>query len=246
MRNFCLIAAIAAAFSAPAHASPLPFRATIDIAFGGFAFVTIEGAGIAEVGPTGASLTQLSLPAGVFSITTEFPGTFPLGDLAITAQNGAGAFPEFTASGGGGAMPMLGVARLCLLAGCDTATFVLDLPLSGVGAGGVATVTGPFAVTLEGAAWTKGAVVIQRPGATTFASGYAYGPALQPGSTAQPGGVLGLVTPIRIATTLPGYEDLDSYALLQIEFIPEPSTLLLLGAGLVGLARAGIVRAKDA
>ena len=58
--------------------------------------------------------------------------------------------------------------------------------------------------------------------------------------------MLGLVTPIRIATTLPGYEDLDSYALLQIEFIPEPSTLLLLGAGLGGLARAGMSRTKGA
>lgn len=240
MRNFCLIAAIAAVFATPAQASPLPFRATIEIAFGGFAFVTIEGTGVAEIGATGASLTQLSLPAGVFSIETEFPGTFPLGGLAITAQNGAGAFSDLTANSGGGAMPMVGVARLCLLAGCDAATFVLDLPLSGVGAGGVATVTGPFAVTLEGAAWTKGVVTIERPGATTLVGGYAYGPAAQPGSTAQPGGVLGLVTPIRIATTLPGYEDLDSFALLHIEFIPEPSTLLLLGAGLVGLARAGI------
>jgi hypothetical protein len=97
MRNFCFIAAIAAAFATPVHASPLPFRATLDIAFGGFAFVTIEGTGVAEVGATGASLTQLSLPADVFSITTEFPGTFPLGGLAITAQNGAGAFTDLTA-----------------------------------------------------------------------------------------------------------------------------------------------------
>lgn len=242
-----LVVLFVVAIAAPARAALLPFRGEIDIAFGGsLLFVTVAGTGIAEVNGAGSGgpLTQLALPAGVFATSTEFPGAPPLGGLLVAAHNGAGTFANLTAHGGGGTMPILGLARLCLLAGCDTATVALDLPLSVVGAGGIAQVAGPFSVTLEGAPWTKGSVTISRPGAQTVVGGFAHGPLLMSGSTAQLGGVIALVTPVRIASTLPGFADLDSWAFLQIEFVPEPSTGLLLGAGLLAIARAARRRSE--
>jgi hypothetical protein len=230
----------------PARGAPIPFRGELIVAFAGFTFVSVAGAGIAEVNGdgTGGALTALALPEGVFAATTEFPGTFPLGGIRVTASNGAGLF-ALTPSGGGGAMPLRGVARLCLLATCSAATIALDLPLSVVGAGGLAQVTGPIDVTITGAQWTKGGATVMRPGATTILGGSARGPLGQAGSTAQPGGRLVLVTPIRVSSSLPGYEDLDSWAELHLEFVPEPSTLALLGSGFAALA-AGARRRRRA
>jgi hypothetical protein len=241
LRDLRLVLVLATlAFASPARAALLPFQATLDIAFGGFFFVTLPGAGVATVNGdgTGGALTQLGLPAGVFTIATGFPGTFPLGGIDITAANGAGSVGPLATNAGGGAMPVQGVARLCLLAPCSVASFVLSLPLSGVGAGGVATVTGPFSVTLEGAPWTKGRITVSRPASVSIVSGFARGPNGLAGSTAQPGGVVSLVTPIRIATTLPGFEDLDSWAQLHIELVPEPATLVLVAVGLAAIAGA--------
>jgi hypothetical protein len=224
--------------AAPAPAALLPFRGELVVAFaGGFPAIAVAGAGIAEVNDGGGALTVLALPGGVFATSATFPGTFPIGGIVVTGANGAGAF-ALTPSGGGGAMPLRGNARLCLLASCGAATIALDLPLSVVGAGGVTQVTGAIDVTLTGALWTKGPITVMRPGATTFLGGFARGPLGLEGSTAQPGGMLVLVTPIRIATNLPGFEDLDSWAELHLEFVPEPSTLVLLGAGFAGLAAA--------
>jgi len=244
--KLALLAACAAAVCSATLAALLPFTATIDIAFRGFFFVTVAGSGVAAVNDGGGALTQITFPPGAFAASTEFPGSFPIGGIAVDAANGTGHFAGLTPSGGGGTMPVLGLARICLLAGCASAAVALDLPLGVVGAGGVAQVSGPLGVTLSGAPWTKGAVTVSRTGAVSVVSGYAHGPASLSGSTARAGGALGLVTPIRITSTLPGFEDLDSWALLDVQLVPEPATLLLVGAGLAGLARAGRARRRRA
>jgi hypothetical protein len=56
--------ACAAAIAAPARASLLPFHATIDIAFGGFAFVTVAGDGVAAGGaPWAKGVVTIRRPA---------------------------------------------------------------------------------------------------------------------------------------------------------------------------------------
>jgi hypothetical protein len=61
-------------------------------------------------------------------------------------------------------------------------------------------------------------------------------PSQHAGSTAQAGGVVSLVTPVRIHSGLPGFADIPAFGYLQIEFVPEPSVAVLVGAGLAALA----------
>lgn len=219
----------------PAGAAMLPFTGRLDVVFGQVPFfVTVDGTGVASVNGNGLGgpLTSLGLPAGVFHATAlNFPGTQGIGQIRVTAANGAGNF-ALTPNGGGGAMPLPGVVRLCLLATCDAAANQLLLPLDPVGAGGTAMVTGPVTLTVTGMLWTQGLVVITTPGAVTSLEGFAHGPLSNTGTTAQLGGVLELVTPAVVHTTIPGLNTLKGYALLHVEFIPEPASAALAGLGL--------------
>jgi hypothetical protein len=224
--------------AAPVAATPLPFQGEVGIVLPTIGvIVSVSGNGLADV-RTNASglLTALDLPAGVFATSATFPGSVALRELHVAASNGAGAFAGLTAHGGGGTMPVQGIARLCLLAPCSIATLYRDLALSPVGAGGTAMVTGAITITLDGARWTKGGFTITAPGLVSEVEGFAAGPGGLTGSTAQPGGVLSLVTPIHIHTSLPGLRELPGFALLSLTFVPEPGTLALLGAGLVATA----------
>ena len=89
----------------------------------------------------------------------------------------------------------------------------------------------------SGAASTFSGSTANGGATTTFArAGFAHGPASGTTSTARRGGVVQLVTPIQIATTLPGLERIGFIAQLTLVFVPEPGTALLLGAGVVLLA----------
>jgi hypothetical protein len=101
-----------------AGATPLAFHGEVDIALPRiFVFVTVPGAGIADVHTNASGLvTGVSLPMGAFATDGTFQGSTVLREIDVDAQNGAGAFGPLTAHGGGGAMPVRGIARLCLLA----------------------------------------------------------------------------------------------------------------------------------
>jgi hypothetical protein len=201
--------------------------------------VVVQGRGIAEANASGGGpLTSLSLPAGAFSLVTDFPGTPFIGGVHVDAGNGAGAF-ALTPAGGGGAMPLSGLVRLCVLSTCGAPVAVLDLPLAVVGAGGTTSVAGPPSVALIGAPWTKGRLTIVNPGLVTTLSGFGRGPGMLAGTTAQPGGLLELVTPIRIQSSLPGFEDAGAYGVLRVEFVPEPTSGALLATGALALVAGG-------
>jgi len=130
--------------------------------------------------------------------------------------------------------------------------------VKGLGIGGLITVGGDSAIriSVEAAPWTvKTATAVDQTddntGAAAFHNvtrmGFAHGPASGTTSTAQPSGVLQIVTPSQIRTnlTLGTSKKLGAITELLIHFIPEPGLLLLLGSGVVGLAVLGRNRMKS-
>jgi hypothetical protein len=160
---------------------------------------------------------------------------------SLSARNGAGDF-AFAGGAGGGVMPLFGVAKFCAFAPCATAGVVQSLPLGGVvGSDGSAIGAGFLGnYTVIGAPWTLATATLLNGYFT--AMGFAHGPLSNTGSTAQPGGTLQLVTPVLIrAPTFPP-DPITSFATLRITFVPEPTSLLLIGLGTLVLGLCGRTR----
>ena len=82
------------------------------------------------------------------------PAAAPVMGFILTAHNAAG-----TIMGGGGPIPLAGVAKVCLFALCIAPPLAnLTIPLGVVGTGGAATVATLVNVTAIGAPWTVGTV----------------------------------------------------------------------------------------
>jgi hypothetical protein len=152
-------------------------------------------------------------------------------------------------------LPVAGTIRLCNLAGCPS-SFAVDLDQQttmgvavGVGVGGSFTVGGPTGMTrvsVQGAPWTIGTTTVSyrtTNGAigTFTGMGFVQGPASNTSSTAANGGVVQLVSGTQ--TTSVGLGELNDVSgqisRLTLTFAPEPSLLLLLGAGAVSVALLG-------
>jgi hypothetical protein len=168
-------------------------------------------------------------------------------------------------STGGGIMPQGGIVKICILSTACTQflPMILNQPTTvngvpgtgtkGVGVGGLITAGGygGIRISLQAAPWTiKTATVLDQitpPGgpprimSTWVAKGWAHAPVSTTTSTAQPSGVVQLVTPAQVVTNLPlGSSDkMAAVMITMIHFIPEPGLLLLLGSGVAGLAFLG-------
>ena len=217
-----------------ATAAPLPFQASLSIVIASYG-VGFAGSGVAEVDSYG-HLGSLSIPTGAFdaagaTVTVTAPEAFPIQGIQVTAANGTGSFDH----PGGGAMPLLGTARVCLYATCGDAVANLSVPLDVVGQGGSVTAMGAVNLTVVGAPWTFGTAQV----GTATAMGFARGPEGRTSSTARASGVVQLVTPIFISTNLPGdVATFPAFGILTLHFVPEPTTLLLVGGGLALVAGA--------
>jgi hypothetical protein len=130
--------------------------------------------------------------------------------------------------------------------------------VKGVGIGGLITVGGdsPIRISVEAAPWTiKTATAVDQlndiTGTAAFvnvtAMGFAHGPSSGTTDTAQPSGVLQIVTPSQIRTNLQLGSNVKLAVITQllVHFIPEPGMLLLIGSGVVGLAVLGRNRMKS-
>ena len=245
MRKLLGVLAVAslALGAAQANAVVLQYTGALSIQLATLPAVPIPGTGLATINSSspGPHVNSLSIPASPFNITgfvlpVTDPAAAPIGGLQLTVHNGAGAFAGATL---GGVMPIVGFTKVCLFAACDNVTTPppanLVVPLNNVGSGGGATVSTLVNLTAIGAPWTAGTAAV----GTLAISGFQHGPASLASSTANASGSIRLVTPVFVSTNISADAVVPVFGILDLHFVPEPGTLLLLGSGIAGLVMFG-------
>jgi hypothetical protein len=265
-----LLLAVCAGPAPVAGASPLHWEGTLSIELVGLAPLVVTGRGVATVdGPgDGAWLQTLRLAAsrGGIEGTARVPitdaGLAPIVSVRVSASLGTGSIAPISGGIGSGpltrgVLPLRGLAKLCQFSTSCGSFLPLALTrqtpgggLEGAGIGGVLTVggTGPLRFSIEAAPWTlhTATVSVATSGGgklPVFASGFAHGAGSVTGSTGVPGGMLQLVTPIRITSNQGG--QLAAFGRLRLRFLPEPGWLVLLAAGLAGLGLLASARPRS-
>jgi hypothetical protein len=227
-----------------AHAVQLGFVGDIAIQVATLDPVQLPGSGTVTINgsSSGGHISSLGLPASAFKITgfvlpVTDPAAAPIKGLQVTAANAAATFDN---SGGplGGQMAIQGANKVCLFGPCSAAVANISVPLSVAGVGGSAVVTAAVNLTVIGAPWTTGTVSI---GTITAMGGAA--PASETGAAS---GTVSLVTPVFVSTNIGPSAVVPVFAFLNMHFVPEPGTLVLLGAGIAGLVSYGRTRNRKA
>ena len=253
-----------------AGASPLDWEGTLSIEVLGLEPLAVTGGGVATVdGPGGGAWLQtlrLAASRGGITGTARVPitdaGLAPIVSVRATASLGTGSLAPISGGTGTapltrGVLPLRGLAKLCLFStACGTflpLALTRQTPgggLEGAGIGGRVTVggTGPLRFSIEAAPWTLHTATVSAATSgggkfPVFASGFVHGAGSVTGSTGVPGGMLQLVTPIRIISNQGS--EMAAFGRLTVRFLPEPGWLVLLAAGLVGLGLLESVRSRS-
>ncbi len=248
--------ALGAGLAGGAHARVLGYEGTLTLDFiqPNIPTVAFTGAGVATVnGSAGrVPLGSLRHAGGITGFTTvplTDPDLAPLVSFPVGVTLGTGVLA--TISGGGSPLtlnelPLGGEIRLCVLFDCRS---FLPVPLTvggtrGAGIGGLITIntfgTAGIKISVAGAPWTIGTTTVSN----SVRSGFAHGPASATTTTAKEGGVVQLVTAIRITAPNVGLDPMSIIATLRIVLVPEPGTALLFGTGMIVLAAMGRRRVR--
>lgn len=215
----------------------------------------------ASVSVTVAADGSFTVPANIFQTfkvldPNLFTGVPLIDSLTISAANKSGTFSKggaaefkngvfMNGNGFGGSLAISGKSIVGVLGGLIN----LNVPFANVGNGGAAVMTGAAAlkITVTGAQWTTGKAQIK--GVTFNTAG---GNEVTKGTVTVSGGRqttaggkinLTLVTPLRILTNAAG--NLPAFNVMKLTLVPEPGTLLLVGAGIGGLVIVGRRRFKS-
>jgi hypothetical protein len=246
-----LAAATALVGAGQAHAAAQVFTGSLSVQIATLPPITAMAGGTATLNGLGGlgHLSSASFPAGIFAASTSIPVTdpaaAPIKGVFATVVNRAAAFAGTPL---GGKMGIAGAASVCLFATCTQsppANVVVPFTTGGVNGvglgGGPITVKGLVNVTMVGAPWSAGTAAI----GTITTMGFVHGPASGgQSSAAAASGVMSLVTPIFISTNIGASAIIPAFGFLNLHFIPEPGTLLLLAAGVTGLGILGRSRMR--